>query len=145
MLNGWMPGADPQIADGHGHTALEEAEYWGHSEVVQYLRGLGVTMDSLAALVEGGDIRGVKRHLLRGNSLMDEPEGPQLLHRAARKGDLAMLRLLLSVGLDPTTPDDEGHIPAEVALMHGHMRVSSGGSSGPGGVVLRHHNCLAFV
>ena len=103
---------------------MDEAEYWGHGEVVEYLRGLSVTMDTLAALVESGDIRGVKRHLLRGNNLMDEPDGQLLLHRAAKKGDLAMIRLLLSVGLDPIASDSEGHIPAEVALMHGHMRVS---------------------
>jgi hypothetical protein len=87
---------------------------------VEYLREAmslrGVTVEGL---VETGDERGLKQYLLRGNPVRDDQA---LLHMAAKKGNLAMLRLLLAAGLSARAPDKDGRRPAEVALLNGHMK-----------------------
>lgn len=60
-----------------------------------FLRGLELGKDTMERVVEAGDVRGLKELLLRGTHI--KGEGYCLLHRAAKKGDLAMIRLLLAV------------------------------------------------
>lgn len=66
---------------------------------MEYLRGLSLSEDAMVRLVESGDVRGLKQFLLRGNQVKLKIENSDLLHRAAARGDEAMIRLLLSVSL----------------------------------------------
>ncbi|GAB5036658.1 ankyrin domain protein [Nannochloropsis oceanica] len=115
-------GADVGAGDIHGHTPADEAEYWGHALVRDHLRGLELGKDTMERVVEAGDVRGLKELLLRGTHI--KGEGYCLLHKAAKKGDMAMLRMLLAAGLGGELPvrDEEGHTAAEVALMSGHLK-----------------------
>ncbi|KAJ3099521.1 hypothetical protein HDU96_010684 [Phlyctochytrium bullatum] len=84
--------------------ALENALYSGNSELLQVLREQGVPAIS-------------RRH----KCLDHEPPGPYFktrataLHRAARKGNLIYLRMLLSLRSNPNARDDFGCTPLHEA------------------------------
>ena len=108
-------GADPNVKDTFGRTALSTAAKNGAFEIVSLLLERGVDVDSkdtfgdtvLSEAVEGGNAAVVKLLLERGAKFGERDGAGRILEKAARsrndEGKKALLELLIERGLGPVT------------------------------------------
>lgn len=102
------------VRDARGRSLLQaalDAEAWAQ---VPRLLAQGVPMD-VGALIDQMPVG----ELL---PLLDQADGlpATALHRAAARGEAALVEYLLARGADPFADDDAGYWPAWHALLHGH-------------------------
>jgi ankyrin repeat protein len=93
-------GADPNLVDSNGITALHYAAMWGRRQSVEEL------------IKAGADV----------NASANSPNGPPL-HRAAEKGHLEIVQYLLSSGADISASDEGGQTALITASYHGQTEV----------------------
>jgi ankyrin repeat protein len=111
-------GADPNITDVHGTTALHEAVKNGHEQTMDLLLSHGATLcmaESLAAsvicqAVFDGDILFLRR-LLRAGIPVNSADYDKrtAAHIAAAEGNVAALKVLIEFGADLTLEDRWGN------------------------------------
>ena len=95
-------GADVNVADSAGLTALLTASYYGHVAVVEKLLQAEADLNKTTA----------------GESTNQMP-----LRAAASKGHVAVVAQLLAVGVDVDTPDLDGITALWAASHYGHVVV----------------------
>ncbi|MBV9879157.1 MAG: ankyrin repeat domain-containing protein [Gemmatirosa sp.] len=107
-------GADPTRPRADGRSPYAVAALEGNRAVADWLRARGAAdelqpVDRLVAACAGGDRATVEALLASRPSLRGElaEEHYSALHRAAERGDLAALALLLDCGFDPNRGDAE--------------------------------------
>lgn len=117
--------ADPDLEEGHGATALDEAVYHEYENVALLLLEAGARISAKEAVYIDGtrDITPVHRATFspvilkamigRGAGIdMRDGNGETPLHWAARKSNVDSVKVLLDAGADPTVKDNDGHTPA---------------------------------
>ena len=92
-------GADLDLEDANGNTALYCASFKGHADVVELLIAAGADIDHRNA------------------------SGEAALHWASGHGDLAVVGALLDAGAKPDVITDRGHTPLLWATLGGEARV----------------------
>jgi ankyrin repeat protein len=118
-------GANPSAVDQSQSTALHYAAYHGDLILVTYLVAQkGVLIDArdnrgntpamLAAVADRDD---VLRVLIKAGAdvKLKGSDGGTMLHHAARKSNLAVVRTLLEFGANPKAIDSHGHTPSQLA------------------------------
>ena len=135
-------GANPDVQNAHGATALSHAALRGHTEVISVLLGHGADTKhgpggsgdgALRAALSGGVLAGrtlttvVDALLAAGaNASAIGDDGRSLVHLAARLGESGAVKALLSSRADPngrTSNDGRGLTPLMLAAAGGHERV----------------------
>lgn len=124
-------GANPNVADSHGRTAVHRAAENAAADALRALLEAGGNADAaahdgrtplhLAAAFpyDDGMSRSAIRELLRAWADPDRPDaaGRTPLHEAAREhAEAGGLRLLLDAGADPDRADREGNTPLHMAV-----------------------------
>jgi ankyrin repeat protein len=109
-------GADPEMKNNTGLTALDAAKQKGHSEVMQILKehdGLG---KKLIEAVQAGSLEKVKSILDRGATVdTANSDGAPMIVTAARSGNTELVQLLLDRGAGPNAKDSSGDTALMVA------------------------------
>ncbi len=119
-------GIDPDSQDPEGHTALHQAAFSGHSEIVSKLIRVGANVDARtrgitetsgqtplmsAAMTARTESPSIISILLQAGSdpnVQDERGRTALIWCALRSGDVAAARALINGGADPTLTDENG-------------------------------------
>jgi uncharacterized protein len=86
-------GADVNIKERSGETALSKAAYWGHLEIINLL------------LSAGAEVNGI-----------DNEEGSAPLINAIYFGRIQIVKILLDAGANPNLRDKNGKTAIEIAL-----------------------------
>lgn len=118
-------GANPSAVDSSQSTALHYAAYRGDLVLVTYLVAQkGVLIDARdnrgntpAMLASTADRDDVLRVLIKAGAdlKLKGSDGGTILHYAARKSNLAVVRTLLEFGVDPKAVDSHGHTASQLA------------------------------
>jgi ankyrin repeat protein len=120
-------GADPAYRSyPFQESLLTFAEDRGHTEVAELLRtrlsrrfAVGAGTEAIIAAAAKGDLATVETELARDPSLAraSNETGDTPLHRAAQKGQLAVVRALLAAGANVDAVRGDGYRPVHCALM----------------------------
>lgn len=118
-------GANPRAVNGYGKTTEEYArdcvDIWVAAEVA---RRASHPTDALFAFIAAGDADGLRGALDAGVPVeATSPEGLTLLVAATRRGDEAMVQLLLARGVDPNRPTPQGETALAIAERNEHVAV----------------------
>lgn len=119
-------GANPNLVNKAGQTALSQAITYSQYEAAQVLRAAGAhevgPVDTLYAAVASNDISRMRRVLEQQHFDPNTRQafGQPFLCVAAQKGNTAAVRLLLEHGADPNMLDTNKQPPLYWALTSGH-------------------------
>ncbi len=119
-------GANPNLRDGLGNTALHVAVQAGNLALISFLLICGAQVDiTNDAGREPGDIALETGNVAALQALYQHERKTcgTNLHAAAQSGDLTAIQRLVELGADIATEDDLGRIPEHVALQAGHEHV----------------------
>jgi ankyrin repeat protein len=109
-------GADPNLADLHGVTALAWAARWGQKELAGALRARGARVGMVEALLLGDETAALG-YLARGeNPNARGPGGFNLLTLASERGCVRMVRALLERGARANARQPYGYSPLIAAV-----------------------------
>lgn len=126
-------GADPNLPDGYGKTALMGAALMALDEVAEHLLEAGASVDvkdrqgrtCLHYAVMGGRISIVQLLLAHGESPNAADEnGDMALHLAAEAGNHAMVCWLLEAGANSGARNARRLTPLDLAVQEGHSDVA---------------------
>jgi len=144
-------GADPNLKDGKGYTALEVAQLDGHAAVVEYLtehtsasQDAGVARAMLMEAVQyairplkaGGKPDQQTRWLEKAKNLIrtgaagvvnearDEAKRWTALHWATLANHVELVTFLLAHGADANLADGDGFVPLTLAQLSGHYELA---------------------
>lgn len=125
-------GADPDITDHNGRSALFLAAATGARKLVRLLVEKGADIDRadsygttpLNIAAYNGNTNIVKT-LLAENADVNIPNrlGVTALNAAAKTGQIEIVKLLLKKGADPLIPNEDGKRPLERAKEEGHKKI----------------------
>lgn len=121
-------GADPNITDEEGVAPLHESVIHGHTVIFDMLVAAGADIRKknaknetvLFMAVNNGQPYFVKELLQKGVPITDDPE---LLHRAAYRGDKEIVEILINAGCDPNLQDKVFNTPLCYAASEGYMHI----------------------
>jgi ankyrin repeat protein len=112
-------GADTNIRNSDGETALQVAERAKRNDIVQLLRGRAAPGGgSLIDAVRDGDLARVQQLLAANPGALNQKDasfGATPLHWAALRGHAEVARFLLAQGGDATARNKDGETPLQVA------------------------------
>lgn len=119
-------GARPKVADGYGNLVIHSAAEGGYVEAMRLLLEAGETVDeqtvelkkSRVVGMRGSRSQGQLGNLLRSSGV-NPVNGSYPIHLAARRGNVAMVRFLLSKGADPESKDNNGGTILDYARQEG--------------------------
>ena len=128
-------GADPNLADIYGSTALLSAAREGHKDILELLlkkgshpniadeEGLTPIRCAVRRHAYGDTIPSILHQVLSlldagANPNMADPSGVVPLHTAAQEGCKEVVKLLMSRGADPNIADQDGKTPLSYAEGH---------------------------
>ena len=144
-------GADPNLKDGKGYTALEVAQLDGHAQVVEYLaEHTSVEQDPKVArammmeavqfairpLKAGGKPDQQTRWLEKAKNLIrtsgkgvvnearDESKHWTALHWATLANHVELVKYILAHGGDANAKDEDGFVPLTLAQLSGHYELA---------------------
>ena len=134
-----------EIANNEGKKPLHEASQFGHHEVVRILLNEGVDVDSLkradwtplmmAVTKTGQDAQSVVKALVEdgnANVMLENKDGWNSFHLAAREGDIDILKLLFKAFPKCCrTKSKNGRTPAHTAALNGNLET----------LIYLHYNC----
>lgn len=103
-------GADVNAKNERGRSILDMVMPWATQTLDWNPRDIRIwKRDYLMLILEAG-----------ADVDVDSPLTKALLQRAARVGDIGIVRILLNAGTDPDAKDDEGRTPTDWATEKGH-------------------------
>ena len=110
-------GADVRAADRWGGTPHSGAAEHGNTELAQYLKGIGGADDGEAALARSATERGTAPPARIAKS------EKECLYDACARGDVPLVKRMLSKGSDPNMKDYDMRRPLHLAAEEGHIEV----------------------
>lgn len=125
-------GADPDVIDEDGRTALMMASHYARSNTSFTLAQSKANLDlrdrnqttALMFAARRGQIDAVRAMIARGAQLdLQEKSGMTALMYAARDGQPAVVRLLKDAGASTTASDSKGRTATDLALAKGHAEI----------------------
>lgn len=125
-------GADPDGGSRHriygGRTPMQEAAFWGHTDIMETLRAAGARdeldpVERFLALATAGDRAEVERLLATDPSLRDSAlaKSPTQIIGAASTGRVEGVRLLIELGFDVGAVDRS--TPLHEAALRGNLEI----------------------
>ena len=119
-------GADVNIKNYYGFTALDEASRYNHLKCVKLLQKYGVKHGSIRNAVEFGDIDAVKEFLKAGENINEglAKGGPTPLHYAAQHDRKEIAELLIAKGADLNAERIGGQTPLHKAAQHDRKEIA---------------------
>ena len=112
-------GADVNIKNYYGFTALDEASRYKHIKCVKLLQKYGVQHGSIRKAVEFGAIDAVKEFLKAGENINEglAKGGLTPLHYAAQHDRKEIAKLLITKGADLSMSTRDGQTPAYYSVI----------------------------
>ena len=119
-------GADVNIKNYYGFTALDEASRYNHLKCVKLLQKYGVKHGSIRNAVEFGTIDAVKEFLKAGENINEglAKGGPTPLHYAAQHDRKEIAKLLITKGADLSMSTRDGQTPLHITALYNHLKVA---------------------